>query len=91
MTITDGGCLTSFLPPKSSLTMFYPSLQLVRICKAVRMYSTLPVIDFGRFLAGSTKDRKLIASEVDHALKTVGFFYIRNYDIPQSRINNCFD
>jgi isopenicillin N synthase-like dioxygenase len=55
------------------------------------MYSTLPVIDFGRFLAGSTKDRKLIAFEVDHALKTVGFFYIRNYDIPQSRINNCFN
>jgi isopenicillin N synthase-like dioxygenase len=55
------------------------------------MYLTLPAIDFGRFLAGSTEDRKQIASEVDHALKTIGFFYIRNYSIPQSRIDNCFD
>jgi isopenicillin N synthase-like dioxygenase len=55
------------------------------------MYSTPPIIDFSRFLTGSAEDRKQVASEVDHALKTVGFFFLQNHGISQSRIANCFN
>ena len=54
------------------------------------MESSLPEIDFSRFRTGSDGDRREIASQVDQALKTVGFFTLRNHGIPQSRIDDCF-
>ena len=55
------------------------------------MYSALPVIEFDRFVGGSTEGRKKIASDVDEALKTIGSFCIRGHGILQSRIDECFD
>lgn len=55
------------------------------------MYSTLPVIDFGRFCTGSSEERMHTASEVDAALKTVGFFFLKNHGIPQSEIDASFN
>jgi isopenicillin N synthase-like dioxygenase len=50
----------------------------------------MSVIDFTRFSKGSIQDRKQIASEVDDAFKTTGFFFIQNHGISQSRIDACF-
>ena len=53
------------------------------------MLSTLPTIDFSRFLTGSIEDRRRVASEVDDALKTAGSFQLQNHGIPQRKIDEC--
>ncbi len=55
------------------------------------MYATLPVIDFGHFCTGSIEDRKRTASEVDDALRTVGFFYLQNHGISKTSVDACFE
>jgi isopenicillin N synthase-like dioxygenase len=55
------------------------------------MYSTLPTIDFSRFLDGSPEDRREIVSEIDGSLKTVGAFYLRNYGIDRAKTDAWFD
>jgi isopenicillin N synthase-like dioxygenase len=55
------------------------------------MYSTLPEIDFSRFLTGSDKDREAISSQLDDALKNPGSFLLRNHGIPLKTIDDCFD
>jgi isopenicillin N synthase-like dioxygenase len=54
-------------------------------------YSKLPVVDFASFRTGSAEDRKRIALEVDDALRTAGFFYLRNHGIPQPKIQDLFE
>lgn len=55
------------------------------------MYPEIPAIDFRRFLAGSIWDRQRVASEVDNALGSVGFFYLINHGIDQGTIDTYFD
>ena len=55
------------------------------------MYSKIPTIDFSRFLNGSIQDRQKTVQEVDNALRTVGFFYLRNHGISQGKIDTCFE
>lgn len=57
---------------------------------AMRIYSKLPEVDFVSFRTGSAEDRKRTASEIDDALRTAGFFYLRNHGIQQSKIDDLF-
>jgi hypothetical protein len=71
--------------------MLRPPVRLPGISTHPQMYSTLPVIDFGNFCTGSIEDRKRIASEIDHALGTVGFFYLLNHGISKTSVDACFE
>ena len=51
----------------------------------------IPVIDFGPFLVGCDEDRLRIATEFDRALRSVGFIYLCNHGIDQTKINTCFE
>lgn len=53
--------------------------------------NTVPLVDFGNFLHGSPSDRSRIAHEIDEAFRNVGFVYLRNHGIPQSRVDECFN
>ena len=52
--------------------------------------SSLPIIDFGSFLTGPPEARHQIAREVDAALRTTGFIYLRNHGILHSTIEDLF-
>ena len=54
------------------------------------MHSSIPSVDFSRF-NGSGHDRRQIASEIDNALSTIGFFYLINHGIEQHKIDACFE
>jgi len=54
------------------------------------MHPRIPSIDFSGF-HGSVHDRQQIASEIDNALRTVGFFYLINHGIEQHKIEVCFE
>ncbi|KAF2096364.1 Clavaminate synthase-like protein [Rhizodiscina lignyota] len=53
--------------------------------------SPIPVIDFDRFLHGSSEEKKATAKQVDDAFHNVGFVYIKNHGIPQEQVDKCFD
>ena len=55
------------------------------------MTSTIPAIDFSRFLSGSIQDRQKTAREIDNALRTIGFFYLLNHGINQGKVDTCFE
>jgi isopenicillin N synthase-like dioxygenase len=55
------------------------------------MYSTIPHINFSRFLNGSIQDRQQTVSEINNALRTVGFFYLLNHGIDQDKIDEYFE
>ena len=52
--------------------------------------SAIPLIDFEQFLNGSTKNRQQIASNIDAAFRSVGFFYLSNHGINEDIVNECF-
>jgi len=56
-----------------------------------QMYSEVPAIDFSRFLAVSTSDRQEVISEIDNALRSVGFVYLLNHGIDQDKIDTYFE
>lgn len=51
----------------------------------------LPVIDFSTVKNGTIKDRREVALKIDDALRSAGAFYLRNFDIPRTRIDECFE
>ncbi|PVH90946.1 Clavaminate synthase-like protein [Periconia macrospinosa] len=55
------------------------------------MYSNIPTIDFSRFLDGSIEDRQQTVSEVDNALKTIGFLHLDNHGIEQEKVDTFFE
>lgn len=65
-------------------------LRLARSFTNVHMNPTVPSIDFKPFLCGSSSDRLGIASEIDEALSSVGFFQLRNHGIEQYKVDACF-
>ncbi|CDK25859.1 unnamed protein product [Kuraishia capsulata CBS 1993] len=52
--------------------------------------STVPIIDFGKFLNGSEAERKLIAGDMVKVMREVGFMYLVNHGIAQELINEMF-
>ena len=50
----------------------------------------IPLIDFDQFLNGSIDDRKDVATAIDTAFRSVGFFYLRNHGIDEDKVDECF-
>jgi isopenicillin N synthase-like dioxygenase len=46
----------------------------------------IPLIDFQPFLAGTRGDRLAVARQVRDACETIGFLYLRNHGVPDSKI-----
>lgn len=44
----------------------------------------IPIIDFGRFIGGSSEDRAAVAAQISDACRRIGFFYIVNHGVPES-------
>lgn len=55
------------------------------------IHSEIPTVNFGAFSTRSTEDRRQIAYEVDRALRSVGFFYLRDHGIDQEKIDTYFE
>jgi isopenicillin N synthase-like dioxygenase len=53
--------------------------------------SPIPIVDFGKFLLGNSKERKEAASEIDEAFRTVGFVYLKNHGVKKQRVDECFE
>ncbi|KAL9618104.1 MAG: hypothetical protein Q9160_007174 [Pyrenula sp. 1 TL-2023] len=49
----------------------------------------IPIIDFNLY-ARSPKDRQVLVHGIDDALRTFGFFYIKNHGIDQAKIETYF-
>src|SRR5436305_2922034 len=52
--------------------------------------TSIPLVDFHPFLQGSHLDQKTVATQIDHAFRTVGFVYLFNHGIPQEKVDECF-
>lgn len=51
---------------------------------------SIPLIDFGLFLDGSTDEREQVAQAIDAAFCSVGFLYLINYGRDADKVNECF-
>ena len=51
---------------------------------------SIPLIDFDRFLYGSTAEREQVAGAIDAALCSVGFLYLTNHGINGEKVDECF-
>ena len=52
--------------------------------------SSIPLINFGHFLNGSTDERSKVASSIDAAFRSVGFVYLSNHGMDQEKVYECF-
>lgn len=50
----------------------------------------IPFIDFKKFVFGSSASRLRIATAVDEALSSGGFFYLYNHGIGQHKVDRSF-
>jgi isopenicillin N synthase-like dioxygenase len=50
----------------------------------------IPVIDFADFLHGTAEQRKAIALRIGEACRNIGFFYLKQHDVPQSLTDSVF-
>ena len=53
--------------------------------------ASLPVVDFGPFLAGTPEGRRAVAREIGAACEGMGFFYLANHGVPESERAAIFD
>lgn len=53
--------------------------------------STIPVVSFEKFLTGKRDDQKQVAKQVYDAFSTVGFIYLKDHGIPQTRVDEIFE
>lgn len=81
--------LTSLLQYHVNMSLSIP-LRFTRGFRHAHMRPTVPSINFKPFLYGSAGDRQLIASEIDEALRSVGFIQLRNHGIEQHKVDACF-
>lgn len=51
----------------------------------------IAVVSFDRFLNGDHKDRFAVANEVYEAFATVGWVYLKDHGISQSRVDEIFE
>ena len=54
------------------------------------MASPIPVVSFGKFRTGTKQDQQDVAQQVYDAFSTVGFIYLKDCGIPQSRVDDIF-
>ncbi|KAH0835142.1 hypothetical protein AYO21_10307 [Fonsecaea monophora] len=50
----------------------------------------IPVVSFEKFLTGDRADQKEVARRVYDAFSEVGFIYLKDYGIPQTRVDEIF-
>lgn len=49
--------------------------------------TSIPVIDLGPSYSDDIEDRKKVADQIRTASRDIGFFYVRNHDVPQETID----
>ncbi|KIX07596.1 uncharacterized protein Z518_02249 [Rhinocladiella mackenziei CBS 650.93] len=54
------------------------------------MAISIPVVSFEKFLTGNPAEQKEVARQVYDAFSTVGFIYLKDHGIPQSRVDEIF-
>lgn len=52
--------------------------------------TSIPVVSFKPFLAGDRAQQNAVAREVYDAFSNVGFIYLKDYGIPQERVDEIF-
>ncbi|GME51075.1 hypothetical protein GTA08_BOTSDO04024 [Neofusicoccum parvum] len=53
--------------------------------------SPVPIVDFGPFYTGDNAAKKAVAEQLDEALHTVGFMYLKNHGVPQEKVDGAFE
>jgi isopenicillin N synthase-like dioxygenase len=53
---------------------------------AAPVTDTIPLIDFAPFLHGSRAEKLAVADQVREACETIGFLYLANHGVPESKI-----
>ncbi|OJD35885.1 flavonol synthase flavanone 3-hydroxylase [Diplodia corticola] len=53
--------------------------------------SPVPIVDFGPFYTGDEAAKKAVANQLDNALSTVGFVYLKNHGVPKERVDAAFE
>lgn len=51
----------------------------------------IPVVSFENFLTGDRAAQKEVAQRVYDAFSTVGFLYLKDHGIPQTRVEEIFE
>lgn len=51
----------------------------------------IAVVSFDRFINGDDADRKAVAKEVCNAFSSLGWVYISDHGIPQTRVDEVFE
>lgn len=54
------------------------------------MANPIPVVSFSKFLTGDRADQKEVARQVYEAFSDVGFIYLKDHGVPQSRVEEIF-
>jgi isopenicillin N synthase-like dioxygenase len=50
----------------------------------------IAVVSFDRFINGDDRDKRAVAKELYEAFSTVGWVYLKDHGIPQSRVDEIF-
>ncbi|UJR13023.1 hypothetical protein I4U23_000050 [Adineta vaga] len=53
-------------------------------------FTEIPVINFDRFLHGTKEEKLKVAKEIGEVCRNVGFFYLKNHDVPQQLTKDAF-
>ena len=51
----------------------------------------IAIVSFSKFLNGHDADKRAVAKEVFNAFSTVGWVYLKDHSIPQSRVDEIFE
>jgi isopenicillin N synthase-like dioxygenase len=54
------------------------------------MANSIPVVSFEKFLTGNRADQQEVAKKVYAAFSSVGFIYLNDHGIPESRVQQVF-
>lgn len=54
------------------------------------MTDAIPIVSFEKFLTGKRAEQQQVAKQVCDAFSTVGFIYLKDHGIPQSRVDEIF-
>ena len=52
--------------------------------------TSIPVVSFEKFLTGDRTAQKVVARQVYDAFSSVGFIYLKDHGIPQTRVEEIF-
>ena len=55
------------------------------------VFKEIPLIDFAPFLNGTDEDRQKVSSQIGHACRNVGFFYLSNHGVPLLVIERVYE